>query len=114
MLVGEATIGSWPVTAKVGVSRRVVLPLGMPVPLTVRATAVLPVELDAVAGETSVTAKVSTLNALARVDHPASGLLTVTATGPADAPGATVTDTEPAVEEPPFSVTAPKVTPLPA
>src|SRR5437763_11384587 len=112
MLVGDASTCGWPETEKVGVSWSTVLPVGIAVPLIVSGTAVLPEPFDACTGAMSVTANVSTSKASALVDHPPSGLVTVTATGPEAASGATVAATLPAVVEPPESVTAPKLTPL--
>src|SRR3954469_12730789 len=111
MLTGATTTGSWPVTATVRVRRTVVLPAGMPWPVTVSCTAVLPVALDAVAGETSLTTNVSMEIALDWVVHPPSGLVRVRASGPAGALLPTVTETVPEVPPPP-TVTAPNVTPL--
>ena len=56
-----AVIGSCPVTVNVGVSRSVVLPDGIPCPVTVTETAVLESALLAVAGEMSLTGNVSIL-----------------------------------------------------
>ena len=110
--VTVATVGApTAVTVNVGVSRSVVLPDGIPWPVTVTETAVLESALLAVAGEMSLTGNVSIEIAPVWLDQPASGFVSVTVTEPPGALFATVTDTVPEVPPPP-TVTAPNVTPL--